>query len=65
MIDRKQIGDPVHYKEHLITVTHMGPDLLAYVDGSEISNFYMNREAALKAAREYIDQIEKQKGAKK
>ncbi len=64
MINRQPIGDPVHYRGHLITVTHMGPDLLAYVDGSEISNFYMNREAAVQAAKMHVDLIEKEKAKK-
>lgn len=64
-IDRPMVGDPVRYRDHLITVTHLGPDLLAHVDGAEIGNFYMTRAAAVDAAKGHIDLLEKEKEKKK
>jgi len=61
MIERKTIGETEHYKGHEIEVRYMGPDLLAYVDGQEVGNFYLTAEYARAAGRRYIDQQEKEK----
>lgn len=61
MIQRQRIGDPVEYRDHRIEVAHMGPDLLALVDGEELPNFYIDAESARNAARRHIDQTIKEK----
>jgi len=61
MIQRPTIGEPVEYRGKKIEVRHMGPDLLAYVDGEELPNFYVDADSARAAGRRYIDQILKEK----
>ncbi len=55
MIERKQVGATEDYRGYTLSVRYMGPDLLAYVGVIELSGFYLNREAALAAARRYVD----------
>ena len=58
-IPRPIVGEPEKYRGRLISAHYMGPDLLAWVDGEELPNFYETTEAARAAARRYIDrQIE-------
>lgn len=54
-IVRKEVGQPTHYKDHLITATLAGPDLLGYVDGIELANFYINTAAVVAAGKRYVD----------
>jgi hypothetical protein len=60
-VERKLVGLPSQYKGHKIETRHMGPDLLCYVDGTEMPNFYLNAEAVRKGGMRYIDQIEAEK----
>ena len=54
-IERKLIGEPERYKGRLLTVRHMGPDVLGYVDDTELSGFFLNPEAARAAGRRHVD----------
>lgn len=55
-IERRLIGEPEQYRGATIEARRMGPDLLAYVDGVELPNFYLNTEAVRVAGRKYVDQ---------
>lgn len=57
---RAPVGKPLEYRGHTIQPAHMGPDLICYVDGSELPHFYLNAEAARIAGRRYVDQLEKE-----
>lgn len=57
--ERKAIGEPVPYEGSFIQVRHMGPDLLAEVDGIELAGFYIDSEAAVLAGTKYIDSQKK------
>jgi hypothetical protein len=39
---------------------HMGPDLLGYVDGVELSGFFIDVEAALSGGRRFVEEEEKE-----
>lgn len=54
-VKRQLIGEPETYRGHKIEVRHMGPDLLGYVDGEEIPNFFETAEATRRACRRFID----------
>lgn len=54
-IVRELIGKPIAYKDHLIEARRMGPDLLCFVDGVELPNFYLNVAAVESAGVRYID----------
>lgn len=59
MIKRKKVGPTEKYCGHEIEARFLGPDLLCYVDGQEVGNFYLTAEAARAAGRRYVDNIEK------
>lgn len=59
MLRREPVGNAESYRGRELEVRFMGPDLLAYVDGVELSGFFLNREAALGAGRRYVDEAEK------
>ena len=61
-IERKQIGETLKYRGHEIIAKFLGPDLLCYVDGRELSPFYENLNAVHKAGMQYVDQIEDEHG---
>ena len=61
MVERKQIGDTLNYRGHEIVARFLGPDLLCYVDGSELAPFYADLNAAQKAGMRHVDLIEKEK----
>lgn len=56
-VARKQIGPAETYRGHIIVVRHMGPDLLCYVDGNQVGDFWLTAEAAGAGGRRYIDDI--------
>ena len=60
MLERKQVGTTLKYKGHEIVVRYLGPDLLVYVDGSELSPFYEHAEAARSAGMRHVDLIEEE-----
>lgn len=62
-VTRRLVGEPIKYKGHRVEARYMGPDLLCYVDGREVGHFYLNAEAARKAGRDHVDQLEKEKAA--
>lgn len=43
------------YKEHTLEARYMGPDLLSYVNGMELANFYVNTQAAFEAGQRHVD----------
>lgn len=59
-IGRKQLAKYKH-AGHTVEIYFLGPDLLVYVDGSELSPFYSNLDGARKGALRYINEIEKEK----
>lgn len=59
--ERPMIGEPTPYNGHIITVRYCGPDLLCYVDGSELNGFYVDIEAARKAGMRHCDHIDKER----
>lgn len=62
-VERKIVGKS-EYKGSEITVRHMGPDLLAYVDGAELSGFFLNTAAAIAGGERYIDQMLKEQNGR-
>lgn len=65
MIDRKPVGDPHMYRGYLVTATFIGPDLLGYIDGEEMPNFYMDLAAVRKTAERNVDLKIKEREEKK
>lgn len=65
MINRKPVGEPYMYRGHLITATHLGPDLLGYIDGQEMPNFYMDLAAVRRAGSRNVDLKIKEQEEKK
>ena len=62
MIKRKQVGDAERYHGRRLHASYLGPDLLANVDDIELPTFFLTVEAALGAARKYVDeQIKEEK----
>lgn len=57
MIERPLIGEPHQYRGCTIEVRHMGPDLLAYVDGIEIPHFYLTQWFAREAGERFVDHM--------
>lgn len=65
MIERKQVGDAERYHGRRLHAAYMGPDLIGYVDGVELSGFFLNVEAAISGGRRYVDeQIKEEKKRK-
>jgi len=64
MAIERQIVGKSEYRGSEITVRHMGPDLLGYVDGVELSGFFINTAAAIAGGERYIDQQIKEQNAK-
>jgi len=60
-IERKQIGEPLHYKGHVITAHELQPDVLMKVDGSE-SGLFLSIHAGQVACKKGIDETEKKRG---
>lgn len=56
---RKHVGDPESYKGYRIQPAHVGPDLICYVNGSEIPNFFIDAESARAGGRRYVDDVVK------
>lgn len=61
---RPLVGAPEAYKGRKIEARFCGPDLLCYVDGSGVGQFYLNVEAAKRAGRLHIDLCEKEANKK-
>lgn len=59
-IVRKQIGEGIEYKGRELVARFMGPDLLLYVDGVQVGNFFIDRPSAIDAGVRYVDQLEKE-----
>lgn len=53
---RKSVGKAEVYHGHRIQPAFMGPDLVCYVDDTELPNFYLDAEAARRAGRQYVDE---------
>lgn len=43
------------YHDRTIEARYMGPDLLCYVDGSELGSFYIDAQAAIEGGQRFID----------
>jgi hypothetical protein len=56
MIQRNTVGQPLEYKGSTILVTLAGPDLLCYVDGTELPNFFLSVKGAHTAGKRYVDE---------
>lgn len=65
MIERKPVGEPYVYKGFTITATHLGPDLLGYINGEELPHFYMDLEAVRQAGERSADLKLKEQKEKK
>jgi len=63
-IERKEVATEM-YGGRKIRVTLMGPDFLAYVDGVELSGFYLSPQAGINAGQKYVDDERKAKEKKK
>jgi hypothetical protein len=59
-IERKLIGR-INHKGHVIEARFMGPDLIGYIDGMEMGNFYLDAQAVYKVAINQIDEEERKK----
>lgn len=67
-VERQQVGQTESYKGRKIVARLAGPDLLAYVDGIELSGFYLNTAAVSRAGRRHVDaeiKAEEEKAKKK
>lgn len=53
-IVRKLVAREI-YEGAQLEARHMGPDLLSFVDGVELPQFYIDAEAAFVAGRRFID----------
>lgn len=60
-IERPMIGEPIKHNGHLITIHHLGPDLLVRVDGVELSAFYTSTTAARAGGMRYADELDREK----
>jgi len=58
-IQRKTVGAAEKYRGYAIEARFVGPDLVACVDGEELSTFYLNRNAALTGAKKHVDELTK------
>lgn len=58
---QRKVVSTAEYRGSHITVRHMGPDLLSYVDGVELSGFFISTAAAIGGGERYIDQQLKEK----
>lgn len=65
MINRKPVGEPYMYRGCLITAAHMGPDLIGYIDGQEMPNFYMDLAAVRRVGSRNVDLKIKEQEEKK
>lgn len=65
MLDRKPVGDPYMYRGYMITATFIGPDLLGYIDGQEMPNFYMDLAAVRRVGARNVDLKIKEQEEKK
>lgn len=54
---RPQIGKTLRYRNSLIRIFHIGPDLISEVDNIELPNFYIDAEAARRAGKRHIDDM--------
>ncbi len=57
----QQVGSEEQYRGHSVIVTYYGPDCLAYVDGQQVGDFWIDVNAARMGARKQIDQVEDEK----
>jgi hypothetical protein len=69
VIERTHVGEPFVYRGYLITATLAGPDLLGYIDGEEMPNFYRDLAAVRKIGSRNVDlkikEQEEKKGEKR
>ena len=65
MIERKTVGEPYVYKGFTIIATHLGPDLLGYIDGEELPHFYLSLGAVRRAGSRNVDLKIKEQEEKK
>ncbi|MGH9644776.1 MAG: hypothetical protein ACRD3Q_20425 [Terriglobales bacterium] len=63
-LSRRQVGDTETYHGHKVRALFVGPDLLAEVGDVQLSDFYLNVEAAHAAGRRYVDQLREAFAAK-
>ena len=54
-IVRQPAGPPQIYRDHLIQVRIMGPDILCYVGEIELSGFFISEGAAVAAGQRHIN----------
>lgn len=57
---RSVVGGILNYRGHQIIATFIGPDLLGYIDGNEMSNFYSDLRAVETCAKRQIDETIKE-----
>ncbi len=55
MINRPTVGEPMPYRDYVITATLLGPDLLMQIDGEEQPHFYLDLTSLRKAGMKVID----------
>lgn len=58
-VQREIVGDVEEYRGRVLAARFMGPDLLGYVDETELSGFFRTAEAARAAGRRYVDEEDK------
>ena len=58
--ERQEISRTM-YRGREIVARFLGPDLIGYVDGVEMPNFYMTTEALYDACKLHVNQQEKDK----
>jgi hypothetical protein len=63
-VQRPIVGQPTLYRDRLITVRMMGPDMLSFVDDEELSGFFISEQAAVAAGQRYINDAIKAKERK-
>jgi hypothetical protein len=55
MVERPLVGKPLPYRDHVITATFLGPDLLMQIDGEEQPHFYMDLTGLRKVGMKVVD----------
>lgn len=63
MVERRLVGPVLRYRGHEIEARLLGPDLLCYVDGQQVGEYWLTAQAAHNAGQRHVDTIEDEKEA--
>lgn len=65
MLERKLVGPVQQYRGHTIEARLLGPDLLCYVDGQQVGEYWLTAQAAHSAGQRHVDALEDAKKEKR